>query len=316
MSVERKALDGFGAGWMVVLCVVLGLHQVAVKAAAHDMAPILQIALRSGISAVLVGLVLLFGKKRFSLKGTLLPGVLAGSLFSAEFCMIAEGLRYTSASHMSVFLYTAPVFTSLCLHWLQPSERLRAMQWLGILLAFGGIALAFAGGLLNAGFSAQVLWGDTLALLAGFLWAATTVLVRCSKLAGAPPTLTLLYQLVAAFFVLLGYAILSGQTYSYVLTPLVWGSVLFQGVVVSFAVYLAWFWMLRRYNVSQLSAFLFLSPLFGVSFGVLLLHESMDRFFVLGAVLVLIGIYLVTGSPKAKVEPVSAFEPALESSEP
>lgn len=317
MSVERKALDGFGAGWMVVLCVILGLHQVAIKAAAHDMAPILQIGLRSGISAVLVALVILFGKQRTDLRGTLIPGILAGTLFSVEFCLIAEGLRFTSASHMSVFLYTAPVFTSFLLHWLQPSERLRTVQWLGILLAFAGIALAFAGGLFSGGFTAQVLLGDTLALLAGFLWAATTVLVRCSKLAGTPPTWTLLYQLVAAFFVLICYAFFSGQARHYALTSLSVGSVLFQGVVVSFAVYLAWFWMLRRYNVSQLSAFLFLSPLFGVSFGVLLLHESMDQFFVVGAVLVLMGITLVTRNPKAKAEEATAYESlALDPSEP
>jgi len=308
MSVERKNLDGFGAGCMIVLCTVFGLHQVAIKAAAHDMAPILQIALRSGLSAVLLCIVMVLYKERFHVKGTLPAGFLAGALFSVEFVLVAEGLRYTSASHMSVFLYTAPIFTSLSLHWLQPSERLRTVQWLGIFLAFIGITLAFAGGLLSGGFTVRVLWGDFLGLLAGFLWASTTVLIRCSKLASAPPTMTLLYQLVAAFCVLLGYAVFSGQAGSFAMTRLVWGSVLFQGVMVSFAGLLAWFSLLRRYNVSQLSAFLFLSPLFGVTFGVLLLHEVIDAFFVFGAVLVLIGITLVTRPAKTGVEPVGVCE--------
>lgn len=309
MSLERKALDGIGAIWMIVLCTVFGLHQVAIKAVAHDMAPILQIAIRSGISAVLVALVLFFGKERLPLKGTLLAGSLAGALFSVEFVLIAEGLRFTSASHMSVFLYTAPVFTSLALHWLQPSERLRTVQWLGILLAFAGIALAFAGGLLRGGFTMQVLWGDTLALLAGVLWAATTVLIRCTKLSGAPPALTLLYQLVAAFLVLICYAFRSGQAGTYSLTGLVIASVLFQGVLVTFATYLGWFALLRRYNVSQLSAFLFLSPLFGVTFGVLLLHEAMDPFFILGAVFVLMGITLVTRPARPRAELIAGYQP-------
>ncbi len=308
MSVERKALDGFGAGCMVVLCVVLGLHQVAIKAAAHDMAPTLQIALRSGLSAILVCIAMILYKEKFHVKGTLPAGALAGALFSVEFVMVAEGLRYTSASHMSVFLYTAPIFTSLSLHWLQPSERLRTVQWLGISLAFAGIALAFAGGSLHAGFTARVLWGDFLALTAGMLWAATTVLIRCSKLSSAPPTMTLLYQLAAAFVVLLCYALFSGQASHFTMTGLVWESVLFQGVMVSFAGFLAWFSLLRRYNVSQLSAFLFLSPLFGVSFGVLLLHEAMDLFFVAGAVLVLMGITLVSRPAKVKAEPVAVFD--------
>ena len=308
MSVERKALDGFGAGCMIVLCLVLGLHQVAIKAAAHDMAPIVQIALRSGISAVLVGVVMVLGKQPFRLKGTLAAGLLAGVLFAVEFAMVAEGLRYTSASHMSVFLYTAPIFTSLSLHWLQPAERLRTIQWSGILLAFFGIALAFTGGTLQAGFTAQVLWGDFLALSAGVLWAATTVLIRCSKLATAPPTMTLLYQLLVACCLLPCYAVFSGQATHFSLTGLVWGSVLFQGVMVSFASFLAWFSLLRRYNVSQLSAFLFLSPLFGVSFGVLLLHETVDLFFVAGAVLVLMGITLVSRPARVETEPMGGLE--------
>lgn len=295
MSVERKHMDGFGIGCMILLCMVLGLHQVAIKAAAPDIAPILQIALRFGISAFLVGIVILCGKENYNLRdGTLLPGILAGIAFSVEFLFVAEGLRYTTASHMSVFLYTAPIFTSLTLHWFLPAERLRPHQWLGVAIAFGGIALAFAGGSFQNGISPRMLWGDTLGLLGGILWAATTVLIRCTSLSEAPPTKTLLYQLVAAFILLLCYAVLSGQASKFTMTGIAWASLLYQGIVVTFAAFLAWFSLLRRYNASQLSVFLFLSPLFGVSFGVLLLHETIDVYFGIGAVLVLMGIALVS----------------------
>ncbi len=295
MKAERRHMDGFGVGCMIVLCMVLGLHQVAIKAAAPDIAPILQIALRFGISAFLVYLVILCGKERINLRdGTLLPGIIAGLAFSTEFLCVAEGLRYTTASHMSVFLYTAPIFTALTLHWFLPAERLRLHQWIGVAIAFGGIALAFGGGSIQNGISPRMLWGDTLGIFGGILWAATTVLIRCTRLSEAPPTKTLLYQLVAAFILLLCYAVLSGQASRFTMTKIAWASLLYQGIVVTFAAFLAWFSLLRRYNASQLSVFLFLSPLFGVSFGVLLLHEKIDVFFGVGAVLVLIGIALVS----------------------
>ncbi|TWJ17777.1 DMT family transporter [Geobacter argillaceus] len=295
MTVERKHLDGFGVACMIFLCMVLGLHQVAIKAAAPDISPILQIALRFGISSFLVCIVIMCGKGVFSLRdGTLLPGIIAGLAFSLEFVCVAEGLRYTTASHMSVFLYTAPIFTALTLHWFKPSERLRRHQWIGIAIAFSGVALAFTGGSFLTGISPRILWGDTLGVFAGILWAATTVLIRCSRLSEAPSTKTLLYQLVAAFIICLCYAVLSGQADRFTMTGIAWTSLLFQGVVVTFAAFLAWFSLLRRYNASQLSVFLFLSPLFGVSFGVLLLHEAIDLFFGIGAVLVLIGIALVS----------------------
>ena len=294
MSAERKHLDGFGVGCMILLCVALGLHQVAIKAAAPDIAPSLQIALRFGISALLVCIFMVFKKVSFSLRdGTLLPGTLVGIVFSVEFMFVAEGLRYTTASHMSVFLYTAPIFTSLTLHWFLPAERLRRHQWLGVAIAFGGVALAFGGGSLQNGISPAMLWGDTLGLLGGILWAATTVLIRSTRLSEAPPSKTLLYQLVAAFCLLLFYAVLSGQASHFTMTKIAWASLLYQGVVVTFAAFLAWFSLLRRYNAAQLSVFLFLTPLFGVSFGVLLLHETVDVYFCIGAVLVLAGIALV-----------------------
>lgn len=295
MSVERKHMDGYGIVCMVILCTVLGLHQVAIKAAAPDIAPILQIALRFGISSFLVGIVIICGKERYSLRdGTLLPGILAGIFFAVEFLFVAEGLRYTTASHMSVFLYTAPIFTSLALHWFLPAERLCRHQWLGVAIAFGGIALAFAGGSVQNGISPRMLWGDTLGLLGGILWAATTVLIRTTRLSEAPPTKTLLYQLVAAFILLLIYAVCSGQASRFTMTPIAWVSLLYQGIVVTFAAFLAWFSLLRRYNASQLSVFLFLSPLFGVSFGVVLLHETIDIYFSVGALFVLTGIALVS----------------------
>lgn len=295
MGSVRKQIDGFGVGMMILLCAVWGLHQVAIKMAAPDIAPIVQIALRSGISAVLVAIVIARGWGDFNLRdGTLRPGIIVGILFSAEFLFIAEGLRFTSASHMAVFLYTAPVFTALGLHCFLPAERLYLHQWLGIAISFGGIATAFTGGSLSDGFSSRILWGDFLGVLAGAGWGATTVIIRCTTLSEAPPTKTLLYQLAAAFVILLLYAFCSGQTEHISMTKIAWASLIFQGVVITFASYLTWFWLLRRYLASRLAVFSFMSPLFGVTFGVILLHDSVDVLFGIGAVMVLTGISIVS----------------------
>ena len=114
----RKALDSSAIALMLVLCLVWGLQQVVLKATAADIAPIMQIALRSGVAALLVGLVMVLRGERMRLSdGTLGPGVVVGVLFGLEFLLVGEGLRHTSASHMVVFLYTAPIFAALGLHW-------------------------------------------------------------------------------------------------------------------------------------------------------------------------------------------------------
>ena len=293
----RKSLDGQATGLMLVICLIWGFQQVALKAAAPDIAPLMQLALRSGLSALLVGALMFRRGERLPLEaGILRSGLLVGVLFALEFLLIGEGLRYTSASHLVVFVYTAPIFVALGLHHRLPAERLGWLQWLGILLAFAGIVVTFIGRGQDShgGDHLNQLWGDFLALLAGIAWAATTVAVRVSSLSRIPATQTLLYQLLVSFVLLLLAAIALGQT-AVKPTPIALGSLLFQSLVVSFASYLAWFWLLRHYLASRLGVFSFMTPLFGVAFGVYLLDEAIETSFLAGAILVLIGITLVSG---------------------
>ncbi|WP_339407776.1 DMT family transporter [Pseudomonas helleri] len=294
MSVSRRAPDAFALQVMLGLCLIWGVQQVVIKIAAPDIAPVMQAAARSGIAALLVAGLICWKGGWDQVPATWRAGLLAGSLFGLEFFFIAQGLALTSAAHMSVFLYTAPIFTALGVNWLLPSERLRPLQWLGIFLAFVGIAFSFAGGVSFADMDRNMLLGDACGILAGMAWGATTVVVRGSRLAEAPVTLTLFYQLMVGFIGLLLIAALSGQISHVNLTAVAVASVLFQGLVVSFFSYLVWFWLLKRYMASNLAVFSFMTPMFGVTFGVLVLKEPLSANFIAGAVLVLLGITFVS----------------------
>lgn len=292
----HRDIDARAAGIMAVLCMVWGFQQVALKVAAPHVSPTLQIAIRSGLAAGLVGLVM--GWRREPLRlgaGGWKPALLVAVLFGLEFLLIGEGLRHTTAAHMVVFIYTAPAFAALGLQFTLASERLHPMQWAGIALAFAGIAVAF---LQRADGRAAALpdawFGDLLGVLAGAAWGLTTVAVRGSRLSGAPATETLLYQLVGAFVMLSVAAVALGQT-RFDPAPIVWQSLAFQTFVVTFASYLTWFWLLRQYVASRLGVFSFMTPLFGVGFGVWLLGEPLEPGFVFGALLVLAGITVVSG---------------------
>lgn len=299
MTIHRKPLDAGAGGLMVVLCLIWGLAQVNLKMAAADISPLMLIALRSGVAAVLVVLLMFIRREGLSIQdGTWRPGLLVAGLFALEFFLIGEGLRYTSASHMTVLLYTAPIFAALGLHLLMPSERLSRAQWFGIGLAFTGVAIAF---LFRPNHTQQnidaadLLYGDLLSLGAGIAWAATTVAVRCSRLAQVSAAQTLLYQLAGAFFLLTTAAFLLEQT-AVQFTALAWGSLIFQSLIVCFASYLAWFWLLKHYSASQLGVFSFLTPIFGVALGVGLLDEQLEISFIIGAAFVIAGIILVSAS--------------------
>ncbi|MDI9719626.1 DMT family transporter [Acinetobacter junii] len=293
---ERKALDQTASSLMIVLCMVWGLQQVILKMAASDISPLMQIALRSGLAALLLlPLVLLDQKSQLMNPKNVKAGALVAVLFSLEFFLLAQALQLTSASHAVVLLYTAPIFVALGLHWKLPSERLTLLQWTGIGIAFIGIVVTFIRPQqigVNT-FQQQMLWGDLYALAAAIAWAATTVTVRLSSLAQAAVTQTLFYQLAGSFILLLGLAFFMGQAVVQ-WTPLVMGSLAFHTLIMSFASFLAWFWLLRNYLASRLGVFSFLTPLFGIIFGVWLLDENIEANFIFGTALVLLGILVVS----------------------
>ena len=309
---SRQALDSKASGIMFGLCILWGLQQVVLKLAAPDISAVMQIALRSGLSALMVYPMIKLAKGT-SLWGRdyLAAGILVGLLFAAEFFLVAQALRFTSAAHTVVLLYTAPIFVALGLHWKLPSERLSLIQWLGIACAFFGIVIAFLfPPAVSQAAASSALWGDVLALLAGVLWAATTIAVRLTKLAEAPATQTLFYQLFIAFLVLLPVAFFMGQATIH-WSVLSFTSLLFHTVVVSFASYLIWFWLLKKYLASQLGVFSFLTPIFGMCFGVVLLNEQLELNFLVGTCFVLMGVMVVSLHHKIK-QYVQAFKMALQ----
>jgi drug/metabolite transporter (DMT)-like permease len=289
---DRKPLDATAFALMALLTALWGFQQVTIKVAAADVSLVMQAAIRSTVATVLLVLWARFrGIALFRHDDTLWPGIAAGLLFGGEFVFIYAGLAHTTASRMIVFLYLTPPLTALGLHWFVPGERLSTKQWMGIMLAFAGVFLAFAEGFRSAGGATAL--GDLFGVIAAVMWAATTVLIRATALARITATRTLFYQLIVSAVVLFAASRLMGEPGVVRLSALALASLAYQGVVVAFASYLVWFWLLTRYLAARLAVFSFLAPMFGVLFGVAVLSEPLTPFFAGAALLVGSGIVLV-----------------------
>lgn len=290
----RKPLDSFGTGVLVLLCLCWSLQQILLKLAAHDVSPTLQLSLRSLIAAGVLGIVVLRREGRKILAdGTLGSGLLVGTAFAAEFLLVGLSLGRTTAAHSIVFLYTAPIFTALGMHATRPEERLGRWQWLGIAVAFAGIALAFLTKESRAPTGAgPSLTGDLLALAAGAAWGLSTVLIRNTRLSEAAADKTLFYQLLVAGVILYAWHLASHDA-APTWTPIACASLAYLVVVICLISYLTWFWMLRSYLATQMAVLAFLAPILGVIFGALILHEPLEPPFVAGSALTLAGILLV-----------------------
>jgi drug/metabolite transporter (DMT)-like permease len=295
MTAERKLhLDRIAVVSLLACCALWGLNQVAAKVALAQMPPLLQAAGRSVVAAVLVALwARLRGIPLLSRDGTLGGGLLAGTLFALEFGCIFVGLQFTAASRMAVFIYLSPFVVALGMHYIAHAERLRALQWAGLLAAFAGVAWAFAEGFTQPAAGPKQWLGDALGVVSAVLWAATTLVIRASRLGSAPPEKTLLYQLAVSGVLLAAASAVTGESWPAVIGGRTWLAFGFQSVIVTFASYLLWFWLVRHYPATRLATFTLLTPIFGLLAGVALLGEPVTLRLAIALAAVAAGIVLV-----------------------
>jgi drug/metabolite transporter (DMT)-like permease len=276
---------------MLMLCLSWGFNQIAVKLALPDIPPMLQAMIRSaGALPVLLLIARLRGVKIFVSDGSLGAGLFAGLLFGVEFVLIYQGLKLTSASRAVVFLYTAPFFVALGSYQFL-GERLRASQWGGLALSFAGVALAI--GVPQPNVDSNVLLGDLLIVAGGALWAATTLVAKGTALRFASPEKALGYQVALSIPILGLAAWLSGETLTRVPGPLALSLMAYQAFWVVGLTFLLWFMLVQSYSASKLSAFTFITPLFGVVASYFILHDTLTPVFGAAALLVISGLYLV-----------------------
>jgi drug/metabolite transporter (DMT)-like permease len=298
MTSRKTHLDLFAISLLLACCLFWGLQQVLIKATIAEIPPMFQASLRL-VGAT--GLLLLWCWWRdvplFKRDGSLKAGLLAGALFGSEFACIYLGLQYTTASRLTVFLYTSPFWVAVLVPLWVKSETLRGRQWLGLMAAF--VAVVFA---LREGFTgdhSSTAHGDILGLVAGMLWGLTTVVIRASNLVKISPEKLLFYQLAVSALAFPALSLALGEVWIWHFSPFAITSLVLQTAVGAFASYLAWMWMLGHYPATKISVFVFFTPLFALLFGALWLKENVTPGLLVALTTVAAGIVLVNRKPGA-----------------
>ncbi len=292
---QRKShLDTLAVSSLIVCCFLWGLNQVAAKAAMPEVPALWQAASRSLGGALLVWLWTRWrGIALFEHDATLRGGLLAGLLFATEFFCIYIGLQFTTASRMVVFIYISPFVVALGMPFIARSERLSKLQMAGLMIAFSGVAWAFAEGFTQSAAGDKQWLGDALGVAAGVIWGATTLAIRGSQLTHASAEKTLLYQLSISGVLLALAALITGARVPESLSAMAWSAMLFQIVVITAISYLVWFWLIRSYPATRLASFTLSTPVFGLIAGAMLLGEPITTRLVVALVAVAVGIVLV-----------------------
>ncbi len=300
MAHRKDRIDAFGATLLVGFSILIGLNQVLVKIVNSGLAPVFQAGLRSACAAGPVLLYAILTRKRLSISdGSLVPGIFCGIFFATEFMLLFQALDYTTVARASVFFYTMPFWVALAAHVLIPGERLTPLRAGGLLLAFTGVAWALLENDRPA--TEYAFYGDIACLVAAMFWAGIALLASTTKLRKATPVMQLLYQLFVSSIILLPASLLFGDPVRD-FTPALAGIFAFQVIAVICVGFLVWFWVLSVYPASDMASFGFLSPLFGVLFGWLILDEPVSPTLVAALVLVSIGIVMINRKPRRRAD--------------
>jgi len=300
-----RPLSAGAIALMLMLCLTWAFNQIAVKLVLPDIPPMLQATFRSiGALPVLFIIGSLRGVKFFERDGTWPAGLIAGLMFGLEFVLIYQGLSFTPASRAVVFLYTAPFFVALG-SYQALGERLGGSQWMGLAVSFAGVALAI--GVPQPNVDAKVLLGDLMIVGGAALWATTTLVAKGTRLRFAAPEKALGYQVATSIPILGLAAYLFGETIPHTPSPLSLALVAFQAIWVVGTTFTLWFALVKTYSASKLSAFTFITPLFGVVGSYFIMHDTLSLAFGAAAVLVIAGLFLVNRPSSTAAAPRDAL---------
>lgn len=215
-----------------------------------------------------------------------LAGMMGGSFY---FLAENSALRYTYAANVAIIIAIVPLVTAYITHIFVRSEPFRRQLLYGGAVALSGILLV----VLNGHFILRISpIGDLLTLLAVIFWAFYSILLK--KLRHYPSLFitrkVFFYGIITILpaFLFQPFEI-DMETWK---TPLVWGNMLYLGIITSLLCYLSWSFVVKRLGIVVCTNYLYLNPVAALAVSILILGEPVNPISILGAILILLGVYL------------------------
>lgn len=292
-------MDAVGAAALIAFALHLAFNQVVIKVTNGGFGPVFSAGIRSAGAVIVLALWMWWrGIPLLVPRAAVASGLLSGCLFSLEFTMLFSALDFTTVSRASVIFYSMPVWLALASHFLLPDDAMTRSKAVGLFLAMCGVALA----LLDRSDATASLMGDLMALTAAVCWAAMVLCLKATPLKSVPPANQLMFQVLISAPILLLVAALTGDLMR---NPQLihYAGMAFQIVAVASLGFLAWFWLMTIYPASAVASFSFLSPIFAVLLGWLLLDEHVGWQVWIALGLVSAGIYLINRKPRPSQVP-------------
>ncbi len=286
---RKDQLDAFGGSVLLGVTLLLAFNQIIVKLVNQGLQPVFFAGLRSALAIFFVWAWLVYKRRPPRLnRAALGPGLLMGTVFSAEFLCLFMALDLTTVGRTSVIFYSMPVWFAILAHF-GLGERLTPTRIAGLTLAFAGAVWAILSGS-SSGEGSVV--GDLFALGGALGWAGTAFIARRPVMRAEGPEMQLFWMVLVSGPLLLLCAPFFGPLIRD-LQPLHLVALVFQASVVVAGGFIAWLWLMSVYPASTVASFSFLTPILALGLGAVIFGETVTWPILGAAGLVAAGIVLI-----------------------
>jgi drug/metabolite transporter (DMT)-like permease len=281
------------ADWLVFIAlgVMWGSSYLFIKIGVEALTPITLVALRLGVGALFLGVVVLLARERLPRGGITYVHLTVMAVLNIviPFTLITWAELSVPSSLAAILTAAAPLFTIVIAAIALRSEPITAQRVIGLLVGFVGVAvLTGPAALASAGSAAAM----AALLAAAASYAAAAVYAR-RTLTGLRPMVPALLQVTIAFAISGALALLLERPLALDVTPPTVVAVLWLGVLGSGVAYLAYFRLIGSWGATRTAAVAYLLPVVGIALGVLVANETVDLRIVAGTALVIGGVALV-----------------------
>ena len=290
---KKNKIDAFGAVALISFSLLLGINHVVIKIVNVGLNPIFFAGIRSFIAFLFIIIWMKFTRKPivFNNKNTNIC-LIAGLVFALEFLFLFLALDFTSVSRNSIIYYSMPLWLTVLLFFTKNKEKLSYIKLLGLILAFSGVVISVSKNESGLIINSSSLFGDFLAFLAALFWALLIIIAKNSNFNKETPEMQLLWMVMVSGPILICFSFFIEDPIRDFQIIHIWG-LLFQSIVVVAGGFLFWLWLLSKYPASGVASFSFLTPIFTIFFGWLILSEVMTPDFIFAAFLVITGLILI-----------------------
>lgn len=223
----------------------------------------------------------------------MLLGVTGGSLY---FLSENEAMNFTTTTNTSLIVCSCPLFATILVRLVYRSSRINSIQLLGSLLAFIGMVIVVLNGRFVLHLSPV---GDALAFTACMCWAVYSLLMKSVTHDYSAAFITRKVFFYGVLTILPYYIFMPGfPSMDVFAKPQVIGNLLFLGCLASMICFLTWNWCISKLGAVKATNWVYFNPITTMIFASWVLNEKITIYFLIGAVCILLGMYIADRKTK------------------